>query len=181
MAAGLACGRDSYADGPIAGLHLLRVRVGGGVRVRVRVLSLAFTSTTHVPSALIPHEVRALVRVRVKLRDKVRVGARVNKGVDPVRGARLRVLRVAGHWVGNRRRMACRKQAGWLFSGPGRAPGCPELRSASANQPVGPHECWSARHQACFLHSRVPLIQCVEATSWQSAPCCPSPSGGLET
>ena len=85
--------------------------------MRVRGRGRDFTSTTQVPSALIPHDVRALVRVRgkvrVRVRDKVSVEVRVgvNAGVGPARAARLRVLRVARHWVGDRRWMACRKQA----------------------------------------------------------------------
>ena len=41
---------------------------------------------------------------------------------------------------------AAQASASWLsggrFSAPDRAPGCPELRPASANQPLGPH--WPA-------------------------------------
>ena len=32
-----------------------------------------------------------------------------------------------------------------LLSAPDRAPGCPGLRPASANEQVGPHSCWPAR------------------------------------
>ena len=35
------------------------------------------------------------------------------------------------------------------LSAPGRAPGCPELRPASADQPAGPHICWSIISGLC--------------------------------
>ena len=77
-----------------------------------------------------------LVRVRVRVRVRIHAYADKNQLAQP--SASLSALRR-------------------LLSAPEHASGCPELlRSASANQPLGPHQCWPATPALLSTQAAVP-------------------------